>query len=223
MRTLRDTIDSSRSNNLNAIRLLLAAAVIYSHSFPVSYGRGGEGKGELLYLLTLGQESFGSIAVNLFFFISGMLIPASWLRSTSMAEYLMKRVLRIYPGYIVAVIFSAITVMILCPEFRHGIGHGISWAIILIKDCIFLTYRSLEWPGIFAYNPGPNAANGSLWTIRPEFTCYLLVAAIGLFAIYRSEEHTSELQSLRHLLCRLLREKKQLTKSNIINRHTVCA
>src|ERR1035438_10706055 len=28
----------------------------------------------------------------------------------------------------------------------------------------------------------------------------------------RSEEHTSELQSLRHLVCRLLLEKKQLTK-----------
>src|SRR5262245_63311711 len=31
----------------------------------------------------------------------------------------------------------------------------------------------------------------------------------------RSEEHTSELQSLRHLVCRLLLEKK---KKNIINR-----
>src|ERR1039458_10895802 len=28
------------------------------------------------------------------------------------------------------------------------------------------------------------------------------------YAMYRSEEHTSELQSLRHLVCRLLLEKK---------------
>src|SRR5436853_4494446 len=28
----------------------------------------------------------------------------------------------------------------------------------------------------------------------------------------RSEEHTSELQSLRHLVCRLLREKKNITQ-----------
>src|SRR5436853_3608424 len=34
----------------------------------------------------------------------------------------------------------------------------------------------------------------------------------------RSEEHTSELQSLRHLVCRLLLEKKKKTKSRI--RHT---
>src|SRR5262245_61133221 len=30
----------------------------------------------------------------------------------------------------------------------------------------------------------------------------------------RSEEHTSELQSLRHLVCRLLLEKKKYTKEN---------
>src|SRR5262245_63096108 len=34
--------------------------------------------------------------------------------------------------------------------------------------------------------------------------------------IRRSEEHTSELQSLRHLVCRLLLEKKKQVKTNII-------
>src|SRR5437899_13048786 len=32
----------------------------------------------------------------------------------------------------------------------------------------------------------------------------------------RSEEHTSELQSLRHLVCRLLLEKKKKKQKNII-------
>src|SRR5258705_6143047 len=35
--------------------------------------------------------------------------------------------------------------------------------------------------------------------------------------VFRSEEHTSELQSLRHLVCRLLLEKK---KENLLNRFT---
>src|SRR5437899_4557827 len=34
----------------------------------------------------------------------------------------------------------------------------------------------------------------------------------------RSEEHTSELQSLRHLVCRLLLEKKKKTKTSINTR-----
>src|ERR1039458_10687008 len=33
---------------------------------------------------------------------------------------------------------------------------------------------------------------------------------LGRFSLDRSEEHTSELQSLRHLVCRLLLEKKKI-------------
>src|SRR5438045_7346965 len=33
--------------------------------------------------------------------------------------------------------------------------------------------------------------------------------------VWRSEEHTSELQSLRHLVCRLLLEKKKYTNNSI--------
>src|SRR5438045_9373604 len=38
-----------------------------------------------------------------------------------------------------------------------------------------------------------------------------------VFKGYRSEEHTSELQSLRHLVCRLLLEKKKKNKNNTEN------
>src|SRR5258705_7252055 len=36
-----------------------------------------------------------------------------------------------------------------------------------------------------------------------------LVVVLDLVVRFRSEEHTSELQSLRHLVCRLLLEKKK--------------
>src|SRR5262245_64805161 len=43
---------------------------------------------------------------------------------------------------------------------------------------------------------------------------------VGTWIANRSEEHTSELQSLRHLVCRLLLEKKkQKKKSTTTNRH----
>src|SRR5258706_3844261 len=37
-----------------------------------------------------------------------------------------------------------------------------------------------------------------------------VVVLVAAFGLYRSEEHTSELQSLTNLVCRLLLEKKQL-------------
>src|SRR5947199_5890293 len=48
------------------------------------------------------------------------------------------------------------------------------------------------------------------------FHCYLP----SFTEIFRSEEHTSELQSLRHLVCRLLLEKKKRNKKN--NKITKC-
>src|SRR5438045_4473775 len=45
--------------------------------------------------------------------------------------------------------------------------------------------------------------------VRPDH------GAVGVAHRERSEEHTSELQSLRHLVCRLLLEKKKNYKHNI--------
>src|SRR5262245_65218427 len=69
----------------------------------------------------------------------------------------------------------------------------------------------------------------SVYTIPPASSLYLITRSqipdesSGRFFVLqsaiRSEEHTSELQSLRHLVCRLLLEKKkkQKQKSNPYN------
>src|SRR3712207_7228992 len=43
----------------------------------------------------------------------------------------------------------------------------------------------------------------------------LYVGFFGLFAWFRSEEHTSELQSRQYLVCRLLLEKKNTVMRNL--------
>src|SRR3989442_6638460 len=55
--------------------------------------------------------------------------------------------------------------------------------------------------------PGASAALASspLWPSRPPGGCWAAPAS----AYLRSEEHTSELQSRPHLVCRLLLEKKK--------------
>src|SRR2546425_7356703 len=45
----------------------------------------------------------------------------------------------------------------------------------------------------------------------------------GIFATLRSEEHTSELQSLAYLVCRLLLDKKNIVKGQSRHlRHSYC-
>src|ERR1035438_7811105 len=71
--------------------------------------------------------------------------------------------------------------------------------------------RSMSLPTRLCSRPGwPNFASKSpfqAWTprTRPAFCAPSRPAS---FTTRRSEEHTSELQSLRHLVCRLLLEKK---------------
>src|SRR5437016_10327208 len=49
-----------------------------------------------------------------------------------------------------------------------------------------------------------------LSTAVAEATSSVTVVAYGIAALLRSEEHTSELQSLTNLVCRLLLEKKKV-------------
>src|SRR5437899_9997178 len=52
------------------------------------------------------------------------------------------------------------------------------------------------------------------WTSPAPGSCSATARGSAAGSRTRSEEHTSELQSLRHLVCRLLLEKKKKKKKN---------
>src|SRR5205814_10077352 len=65
-------------------------------------------------------------------------------------------------------------------------------------------------PGLRPHLPEPHAHRGrSRLDLRQRLRRH--GAGAGRGELRRSEEHTSELQSLRHLVCRLLLEKKKKT------------
>src|SRR5205814_10521015 len=60
----------------------------------------------------------------------------------------------------------------------------------------------------FAHGPWTHRGHQAARRRDPAGRCQSTLRAAVRHALYRSEEHTSELQSLRHLVCRLLLEKK---------------
>ena len=54
-----------------------------------------------------------------FFVLSGYLIVQSWLGDPEFFNFLRKRVLRIVPGYLVAVVVSTVAVGLLAPGVAH--------------------------------------------------------------------------------------------------------
>lgn len=166
-----------RLNNFDVMRFLLATAVLFGHSFTVLYG-GDEH--DLIYRLTQGRIYTGGLAVNAFFIISGYLITSSWISKPKIFGFLRNRTLRIFPGYIV--------VSLLCAFLVAWLGGASTEAIFSkhrIVDNLART-AALSTPrtdGAFAGLAYPNSLNGSLWTIRNEFLCYLLVLGLGLLGV----------------------------------------
>src|ERR1039458_1328019 len=83
-----------------------------------------------------------------------------------------------------------------------ALAHKLSSAFSGPADLLDTPAPDSEWQDLLA--KVQSAAPPSLATDATHPTA----ANPDLLAVHRSEEHTSELQSLRHLVCRLLLEKK---------------
>lgn len=157
-------------NAFGFLRLLFASLVIVSHTIEVN---DGNSRREPLTRL-FGTLTFGQFAVAGFFLISGFLITASYLKSSSPEDYMRKRITRIYPGFIIC---SVICMVAFGPlgggdppvGVKHAVIAPIIRALILcppVMDNVFMGshYRHL---------------NGAAWTIQYELLCYIVVLALG--------------------------------------------
>ena len=176
--TVSQTAAGSRHNNFNLLRLFFASLVILSHSSILVDGNRHR---ELLYQ-AFHTISFGALAVDGFFVLSGYLIVQSWQAVPKTRVFLAKRCLRIYPGFIIAALAC---VLIVGP-----LGQGASVAAYFAEFQFWpflksvLTMDSPVTPPVFPGQPHP-IVNGSMWTITYEFRCYLLVLLFGVFGLLK--------------------------------------
>src|SRR6516165_8068434 len=92
---LTDVSAGGRENNIGLIRFVLAALVVFAHSYIAR-----SNQIDPLELVTHRQLNSGILAVDCFFILSGYLITASWYSSSCPCDYLKRRILRIYPGFL---------------------------------------------------------------------------------------------------------------------------
>jgi peptidoglycan/LPS O-acetylase OafA/YrhL len=165
-----------RANNFTPLRLLLALLVLLAHAPELV---DGDRRREPLTWL-FGTLSFGEFAVDCFFLLSGYLIVQSWLAAPHAASYLRKRVLRIYPGFVVA---SLICGFVVGPLGADPAAYGAQfWPGGFVTGIALL--QTPVVPPVFAGQPHASV-NGSMWTISLEFACYLTVLAAGLAGALR--------------------------------------
>ena len=172
-----------RRNSFDSLRLLFAILVIFSHSYPLTLGDNAREPLARLAAKPLvpGDElTFGAIAVWAFFVLSGFLITKSWLRSSTPWSYLRKRFRRIYPGFLVAVVF--------CVLVQVGFADPGTPRFPGVWNLVWNSVRLeiFDTPSLFGSNPLPNIINGSLWSIPYEFWCYVGVLILGLAGLLKT-------------------------------------
>ncbi|MEH3158308.1 MAG: acyltransferase [Sphingomonas taxi] len=163
------------ANHFNTLRLAMALAVVWSHSFAIF--RGSE-ESEPVSRLLAGTYNAGNLAVLTFFVISGFLITRSYAQSRSPWSYLKKRIARIYPGFLVAVLLCSFVVV---PAFA---SRG-PWPLTGEEWLGLASNLALKGYILPSDAFGGAAVNGSLWSIPFEFWCYLGVLALGLAGLSR--------------------------------------
>ena len=108
-------VAASRNGAFDVARLLFVLAVLYAHSSEIAEG---DAHLEIFTRLHI-PLTWGSVGVDGFFLLSGFLIVQSWFREPLWRPFLRKRVLRIVPGYLVAVALSVLVVGSFAADAPH--------------------------------------------------------------------------------------------------------
>jgi peptidoglycan/LPS O-acetylase OafA/YrhL len=179
VQTIRSIVESNPSdNNFTSLRLLAATVVIWFHSFALTL----HAPEEPVFRFIAPLPDLGLLGVLAFFAISGFLVTKSFTERRAPMDFVLARVLRIYPGLIAASLFTVLVGAIYSKVPLHRFV-----ASPITLD--YLLHTPFGWelrdvlPGVFTTNPFPNAMNGSLWTLPLELKMYFGCFAAGLLSL----------------------------------------
>jgi peptidoglycan/LPS O-acetylase OafA/YrhL len=166
-------------DNFTILRLALALAVVVSHAASVGTGRHTD---EPLHALT--GYTLGEHGVNGFFAVSGFLVAMSWERRGGALPFAAARLLRVFPGLIVAVLVTALLIGGAMTTLGKGdyLASAATWKMIWQTLSTFKSATTL--PGVFEGNP-LRWPISTVWTLRYELMCYAGLLAYGVAGGYR--------------------------------------
>lgn len=174
---LADILEPDR-NNFGAVRLVLALAVVVSHSYYLASGIALAS--EPVFAIT--GYSLGQHAVQLFFVLSGLLVAQSLVRNGLLA-YAKARALRIFPGLAVCVLATALIAGPLVSTLAPAAYVTDAGVYRYIVETVLLKTGMAPLPGVFQSNPAAGVVNSSLWTLKYEVVCYVLLGVAGSAAL----------------------------------------
>ncbi|MEY3289438.1 MAG: hypothetical protein RLZZ419_1680 [Pseudomonadota bacterium] len=178
----------NHNNNFNLLRTVAATAVLFSHSYTLT----GNNNSEPLTQLT--GFTFGELAVDIFFVMSGYLVTASLLRIPNIKVYFIARVMRIYPALIISSVFCVFIVGLGFThlELKNFLINPKTYTY-LMHDSTIIFGTQYNLPEVFEANPYPEAVNGSLWTLRFKLMMYVLLGMLAWCYLRKSPHNINNI------------------------------
>ncbi len=177
------------NNSFDLIRIFAAITVIFGHSFYL-FKTGGYTEP---VTLIVNKNFSGTLAVGTFFFLSGILVTQSFVRSNSPIRFVILRMARIYPG---SLVFFWIMALLVGPIISHVNLNEYFESLnsvcrlydkpSIVNFTLTASFHCGALPGVFTNNIIGPWINGSLWTLGAELACYAYVFVLGLLGMLNS-------------------------------------
>ena len=180
--TLEQAIER-KNNNFDLVRLLASLIVIFGHSFSLFPTNGHQ---EPVRRLLVTDYS-GSLAVYVFFFLSGIFITASFQGSKTFFRFILMRIFRIYPALIICVLITVFFVGAIFTTYSLADYFSATETWRYLAGNSFVIHFSPRLPGVFANNWFNEAVDGSLWTLPVELRCYLIILIAGAIGLLKRQ------------------------------------
>lgn len=180
-RTVSSAI-ASHDNGFNFVRLVCALMVVVYHSFQLNLVAPRQ---DPLTALLAPAADTGSVAVGVFFIISGLFVTQSWMSDPHPLRFIARRLARIVPGLFACMLLTTlVAVSYFSEQGMPGLATSAPWRYIFGNTALHLLQynippEELFIPGVL----GGFGLNGALWTLYWEGRMYVMVVLIGLTAV----------------------------------------
>lgn len=167
-------------NNLDVVRLIAACMVIYGHANALVPPAlvGGDWVAQWLKF-----DYSGSLAVKIFFFLSGLVVTNSLLSKRCLMQFALARIWRIWPALLAVLLVSVFVIgPVVTSASMKEYWSAAETSRYLLGNALMNIKFAL--PGAFEGHSN-TAVNGSLWSLPYEVGAYCLLAAAFALGLQR--------------------------------------
>ncbi len=159
---------SDSANRFDLLRLVFASTVFIYHGVTLpAVELGGVLEGRLAGLAQLSIQGF--------FIVSGALVFGSLQRSSTVLDYVGKRVRRLYPAYAVVILVPVLIALVMTWSVPGAVTQIGQYAL---ANLAFLNFLQPDLPGLFV-GQRFGEVNGALWTLKIEVMFYLVLPVLA--------------------------------------------